>query len=260
MDMAKQFTGFQTVMLYTVRKLLLSKRIYITLLILLFIVAVMAYASTLELTEEEIEDGEDLVDRGVNLLTVLILFFFMPVMAMIYGSSLVRDEMDDRSITAVVTSPMDRVITFTAYYLGLAISVSVIMLMLLTAGFMSYFGNVGMADADGIYGAYASLMVIGAFAYSALFIMISVMLSKPIFFGLFYAFIWEGFIGSIPGRISWLSIKHYLLSMGSHWISRMDLEQTESAHSVSDSAWILVILSVVVFVLGAWLFREKEFT
>jgi ABC-2 type transport system permease protein len=168
--------------------------------------------------------------------------------------------MDDKSITAVVTSPMDRVITFTAYYLGLAISVSVIMLMLITAGFLSYFGNVGMDDADGIYGPFAALMVIGAFAYSALFIMISVLLNKPIFFGLFYAFIWEGFIGSIPGRISWLSIKHYLLSIASHWISIIDLEQTENVHSVSDSAWILFIVSVVVFAIGAYLFREKEFT
>ena len=259
MDMTKQLTGFQTVVLYTIRKLLLSKRIYITLLIMLFIVAVMAYASTLELNEQEIEDEEDLIDRGVNLLDVLILFFFMPVMAMIYGSSLVRDEMDDRSITAVVTSPMDRVVTFVAYYIGLAISVSAIMLLLLTAGFLSYFGNVGMDDAEGIYGPFASLMVIGAFAYSALFIMISVLLNKPIFFGLFYAFIWEGFIGSIPGRISWLSIKHYLRSLGSHWISAGQIAEYDG-HSVSDAAWILVILSVVVFALGAYLFREKEFT
>lgn len=259
MDMAKQFAGFQTILLYTIRKLLLSKRIYITLLIMLFLVSVNAYASTLELTEEEIEDEMDLIDRGVIHLTLLILFFFMPVMAMIYGSSLVRDEMDDKSITAVVTSPMDRVITFTAYYLGLAISVTVIMLMLLTAGFLAYFGNVGLGDADGIYRAFATLMIIGSFAYSALFIMISVLLSKPIYFGLFYAFIWEGFIGSIPGRISWLSIKHYLISMESHWVSIVGLEQVENAHTVSDSAWILTILSIAVFVLGAYLFREKEF-
>ncbi len=260
MDMTKQLTGFQTVMLYTVRKLLLSRRIYITLLIMLFIVAIMAYASTLDLNDSEIESGETLVDRGVNLLDVLILFFFLPVMAMIYGSSLVRDEMDDRSITAIVTSPMDRVVTFIAYYLGLAISVSVIMLLLLSAGFLSYFGNVGLDDADGIYGPFASLMVIGAFAYSALFIMVSVLLSKPIYFGLFYAFIWEGFIGSIPGRISWLSIKHYIRSMGSHWISSGMISEYQGAHSVSDAAWILVILSVVVFAIGAFLFREKEFT
>lgn len=260
MDMVKLLTGFQTVLIYTIRKLLLSKRIYITLLIMLFIVAIAAYASTLELDDHEIETGTTLIDRGVDILDILILFFFMPVMAMIYGSSLVRDEMDDRSITAVVTSPMDRVVTFIAYYIGLAISVSIIMLMLLAAGFLSYFANVGLGDAGGIFGPFAALMVIGAFAYSALFIMVSVLFNKPIYFGLFYAFIWEGFIGLIPGRISWLSIKHYIRSLGSHWIDQGSISAYEGAHSVSDAAWILVILSVVVFAIGAYLFREKEFT
>jgi ABC-type transport system involved in multi-copper enzyme maturation permease subunit len=259
MDMAKQLTGFQTIMLYTVRKLLMSKRIYITLLITLFIVLIMVYASSLELNEDEIEDGITKVDRGVDLLDVLILFFFMPVMAMIYGSSLVRDEMDDRSITAVVTSPMDRVITFLAYYIGLAISVSLIMLLMLTAGFLAYFGSVGFDDAGGIYGPFAALMVIGAFAYSALFIMVSVLFEKPIYFGLFYAFIWEGFIGSIPGRISMIAVKHYVRSLGTHWMDKGGIVAYD-ASSASDAAWVLVVFSVVVFAMGAYLFREKEFT
>ncbi len=259
MDMNKQLTGFWTIIHYTIRKLLLSKRIYITLLITLFIVAVMAYASTLELTEHDIEVGDTKIDIGVNMLDVLILFFFMPVMAMIYGSSLVRDEMDDRSITAIVTSPMDRVITFVGYYIGLAISVSIIMLLILTAGFLSYFGSIGFDGTGGIYGPFAMLMVIGAFSYSALFIMVSVLFSKPIYFGLFYAFIWEGFIASIPGRMQLLSVKHYVRSLGTHWIDVGQISLYERASSVSDAAWVLVIFSVVTFALGAYLFRNKEF-
>lgn len=260
MDMAKQLTGFQTIILYTIRKLLMSKRIYISLLILLFIVAIMAYASTLELTEQDIEDGITKVDKGVDMLDRLILFFFMPVMAMIFGSSLVRDEMDDRSITAVVTSPMDRVIAFLAYYIGLAVSVSLIMLLVVTGGFLSYFGAIGFEDAGGIYGSMAALMVMGSFAYSSLFIMVSVLFSKPIYFGLFYAFIWEGFIASIPGRMQLLSVKHYVRSLGTHWIDHGEISLYERASSVSDAAWVLVIFSIVVFLLGAFLFREKEFT
>jgi ABC-2 type transport system permease protein len=210
MDLDKQMTGFTTIMLYTIRKLLLSKRLYITLLIMVFIVAIMAYGSTLELTEQQKLDGVTKVDEGVNLLDSLILFFFMPVMAMIYGSSLIRDEMDDKSITSVVTSPMDRMITYTAYYIGLAISVSLIMLLLITA-----------------------LMVIGSFAYSALFIMVSVLISKPMYFGLFYAFIWEGFIGSIEGKIQLLSVKHYIRSLGSHWLHDGNIEVYDMASSAT---------------------------
>ena len=258
--MTKQLTGFWTMIHYTIRKLLLSKRIYITMLILVFIVAVMAYASTLDLTEQEIGEGTTKVDIGMEMLDSLILFFFMPVMAMIYGSSLVRDEMDDRSITAVVTSPMDRVITFIAYYIGLAISVSVIMLLIVTAGFLSFFGSIGLDGTGNIYGAFAGLMVIGAFSYSALFIMISVMFSKPIYFGLFYAFIWEAFITSIPGRMQLLSVKHYIRSLGIHWIDEVETSVYDGISSATDATWVLVIFSIVVLAIGAFLFRDTEFT
>jgi len=258
--MNKQLTGFWTVIHYTIRKLLLSKRIYITLLILLFVVAIAAYSSTLDLTEEQIKDGVTKIDDGVNGLDILILFFFLPVMAMIYGSSLVRDEMDDRSITAIVTSPMERVITFIGYYIGLAISVSIIMLLMVTAMFLTYFGGIGFEGTSGIYGPFAALVVIGAFAYSALFIMVSVLFNQPIYFGLFYAFIWEVFIGLIPGRMALLTVKHYVRSIGSEWIVFGDISEYENATSVSGSAIVLTVFILVTFAMGAFLFRDKEFT
>lgn len=258
MEWRKQLTGFQTIAVYTLRKLLFSKRLYISLLIMVFIVAIMAYASTLDLTPEDIEEGATKVDKGVDMLDNLILFFFMPVMAMIYGSSLIRDEMDDRSITAVVTSPMDRVVTYIAYYIGLAISVSIIMLLILTSGYVSYYASVGFDGTEGIFGPLAALMVIGAFAYSALFIMISVLISQPIYFGLFYAFIWEAGIGSIPGNIKLLAIKHYVRSLGTDWISYGRISNYE-ATAGGDAAIVLIVFSVVVFIIGAIIFRRKEF-
>ncbi len=250
MDMRDQLMGLWTIVHYTTRKILLSKRIVITLLIAVFVSAVLLYAA-----------GQD-VERlpgGTDMLDVLILFFFMPVLAMIYGSSLLRDEIDDRSITQVVTSPLDRVVIYTGYYLGLSVSVSVIMLLVLTVGFFSFFGRTGIdGDALGVLGAMAGLLVIGAFVYSALFMMVSVLISRPIYFGLFYAFIWEGLIGSLPGKIRLIAVKHYVRSIGSDWISFGDIS-TFDASPAGGSAWVLLVLAVVLFVMGAILFRQKEF-
>ena len=245
-----QLNGLLTILMYTFRKVILSRRIVITLLIAAFVAVVALYVG-----------GQD-VDRlkdGTNLLDSLILFFFMPVLAMIYGSSLLRDEMDDRSITQVVTSPMDRLFIYTGYYLGLVVSVSALMLIVLTAGFLSFFGRAGIdGDAMGIYGSMAGLMVIGAIVYSALFMAVSVILDRPIYFGLFYAFIWEAFIGSLPGKIGTLAVKHYVRSIGAGWIHYGDISEFP-ASSMGDSAWVLFILTVILFVFGAYMFREKEF-
>jgi ABC-2 type transport system permease protein len=251
MDMENQLTGFITIIKYTIKKLLFSKRMILTLLVMLFVCGIMGYATTRDV---------DRLYNGTNLLDGLILFFFMPVMAMIYGSSLIRDEMDDRSITQVVTSPMNRIVTYFGYYIGLAISVSIIMLIILTAGFFTFFGIMGLdSQAGAIYSSMAAMVVIGSFVYSSLFIMVSVLISHPIYFGLFYAFIWEGFIGSIPGSMRYLAIKHYIRSLGTDWISYGGISEY-NASSVSDSALVLIVFVIIMFLLGAFLFKGKEFT
>jgi len=249
--MMDQLTGFLTIVKYTSKKLLFSKRMILTLLVTMFICAIMGYATTQEVNK--------MLD-GTNLLDVLILFFFMPVMAMIYGSSLIRDEMDDKSITQIVTSPLNRVVTYAGYYIGLSISVSIIMLIIFTAGFMTFFGTLGLdSDAAEVYSGMAAMVVIGSFVYSSLFIMISVLINHPIYFGLVYAFIWEGFIGSIPGRMQFLAVKHYIRSLGADWIS-FGMISDYNASSTSDSVKVLIILVIILFVLGAFIFKEKEFT
>jgi ABC-2 type transport system permease protein len=132
------------------------------------------------------------------------------------------------------------------------------MLLVLTAGFLTFFGSMGFESTGGIWGSMAALVVIGSFAYSALFIMVSVLLSQPIYFGLFYAFLWEGFIGSIPGSIRLVAVKHYIRSLGADWLAYGPIADYD-ATSVGASAWVLVIFTVVTFVMGTFLFRDKEF-
>lgn len=248
--MKDHVTGLWTILMYTFRKLLFSRRIFITLLIALFVGGVMAYATTQKM---------DRLAGGTNMLDNLVLSFFMPVMAMIYGSSLVRDEIDDRSITQVVTSPMDRMATYAGYYLGLAASVCAAILLVLTTGFLVFFGALGFGAGSGhVYGSMVALVVIGSFAYSALFILVSVLISRPVYFGLLYAFIWEGYIGSIPGNIRLLAVKHYVRSLGAHWIDVGAISKYH-ASTPGDAATVLAVLSVGLLVVGALVFRQKEF-
>ena len=189
----------------------------------------------------------------------LVLFFFMPVMAMIFGSSLIRDEIDDKSITHVATAPLDRAFSYVGYYLPLAISVSVSMVAISSVGMLAFYGQHGVgSDAFEIYLEFVALVIIGSFVYSSLFLMISVLFSKPVMVGLFYAFIWEGFIGSLPGAIQNASIKHYLRSVGSGWVDFGSISVWDEASSISGSAVLLLCLAVFCFILGAYLFREKE--
>ena len=250
MNLKVVLAGIVALTFYSTKKLLFGKKAVITILVGLFVAVVMGYAGS---------QSDDPLSDGTNMMDTLVLFFFMPVMAMIFGSSLIRDEIDDKSITHVATAPLDRAFSYVGYYLPLAISVSVSMVAISSVGMLAFYGQHGVgSEAFEIYLEFVALVIIGSFVYSSLFLMISVLFSKPVMVGLFYAFIWEGFIGSLPGAIQNASIKHYLRSVGSGWVDFGSISVWDEASSVSGSAVLLLCLAVFCFILGAYLFREKE--
>jgi len=246
----KDATALLSLMKYSVKKILFSKRIIIAGLITIFIAGVMGYVSTQEV--ERLGTGTDLFD-------LLILFFFLPVISMVYGSSVIRDEIEDKSITQLLISPLDRTLGYFGYYTSLVISLMVMISIMTTSSFLIYFGNLGMdSEALGILFKILLLDAIGVLVYSSLFLMVSVITDKSIYFGLFYAFIWEGFIGSIPGSIRKFAIKHYVRSIGSEWLEYGSIT-TYEATGVGTSAQVIIIITVSLLILGALLFRYKEF-
>jgi len=178
---------------------------------------------------------------------------------MIYGSSLVRDEIDDKSITHVATAPLDRAFSYVGYYIPLAITVTISMVAVTAVGFLAFFAQIDLgSEALEIWGEFTVLVVIGSFVYSALFLAVSVLFKRPVYFGLFYAFIWEGLVGSMPGAIQKISVKHYLRSIGSEWADYGTLSSFEEASDAFASSMVLLGLLVSLIVLGAYMFRDME--
>jgi len=248
MDMTKQLTGFITIFRYTTKKILFSKRILIVIFIMAFMCSVSYYGVTQDAKKVDF----------VNIMDILVLFFIMPIITMIYGCSVIKDEIDDRSITQIVTSPMNKVVTYFGYYIGLVVSTSIIMILVFSSGFLVFFGGTSFDGSSSIFYDLAVLMIIGSIVYSSLFFMVSMFFETPIYFGLFYAFIWEGFIGSLPGSIGKVALKHYIRSIGSEMMSIGDISSYD-ATSYSDSVTVLVAFVVITSVLGAILFWNKEY-
>ncbi|UCE36807.1 MAG: ABC transporter permease [Thermoplasmata archaeon] len=250
MDIRANMIGMMAIIRYSTKKILFSRKAVVSVLIAIFIAAVMGYAATQDL--ERLPAGADFMDA-------LILFFFMPIIAMIYGASIIRDEIEDKSITQILTSPLDRTFAYLGYYISLVISLSIVMVLIVTVGFLSFFGQTGIdSDALGIYFSVCILSIIGSMVYSSLFLLISLPFKRPLYLGLFYAFIWEGFIGSLGGRIQEVAIKHYIRSIGSDWISHGSISGY-NASGIGYSSSVLVGITIFFLAIGILYFRVKEF-
>ena len=249
MELKDNITKIIALMKYSIKKILFKKRIIIAFLILLTVIGIMGYAGA---------QNTDRLQTGADLLGALIVVFFMPAICMIYGCSVIRDEIEDKSIIQVFTSPFDRVFAYLGYYLSLVICLCLILAVITSLGFISFFAQQGLdEEAMNIYTTFMGLVFLGVFVYSALFLLTSVVFKRPIYFGLFFVFIWEGFIGNIPGKIQKISINYYLKSIGSKQLEYINILD---ATDVTTSLMVIFATIIVLIILGSILFKTKEFT
>ncbi|MFP4001465.1 MAG: ABC transporter permease [Candidatus Natronoplasma sp.] len=235
----------------SIKKTVLNRKFLIVILGMIFISSLMGYGATQDI--ERLETGIDLID-------IFVISFFLPIMTMIFGSSLIREEIEDNSMTQILTAPISRVETYLGYYISVVIVSIFAMLLILTAGSLVFFSMTGLdSSALNIYFSMIGLICIGSLVYPTLFLLVSVMIERAIYFGLFYVFIWEGFIGSLPGNVKTLSIRHYLRSIGKELLEYGEISSYRSASGSMLSLMILTVLASVLIIAGALIFREKEF-
>jgi len=247
-EITNNITKILALIKYSTRKILFKKRIIIAFLILLTVIAVMGYAGA---------QDTDRLTTGSDLLGMLVVWFFMPAISMIYGCSVIRDEIEDKSITQVITSPINKIYAYLSYYISLTICLCLMNIVIITLGFISFFAQKGIdGQAISIYTTFLGLVILGVFVYSSLFLLTSVVFKRPIYFGLFFVFIWEGSIGTIPGSIQKFSINFYLRSIGSEQLEYIIINQ---ATDIPTSLIIILSSIVIMIILGSIIFNRKEF-
>jgi ABC-2 type transport system permease protein len=233
---------------FSTKKLLLNRRWLIVALIAILVAAVTGYSAT---------QNVDRLEEGSNLLTLLVLSFLMPVLALLYGASMIRNEIDDRSITTVITSPLDRRVSYIGYFLALILVLGLMMLLLNVVGWSSFFLVAGVdAEAVDLLLGYSLILLIGGVVYASLFLALGVALKQPIYLGLIYVFVWEGFVGSAPGAIGEYTIGHQLGVIAAEVIGHGEISRLTGDPLIS--AMALLAVTVASLILGAMVLHEKE--
>ncbi|WP_238017896.1 ABC transporter permease subunit [Dactylosporangium sp. AC04546] len=195
-----------TIARITTRGLLGRRRIWLLVPLPLILVGLALLGRAFGATPEEW--GEPVI-VGLGFAAVL------PVIALIVGTGVVGSEIDDGTITHILAKPLPRSeILFTK----LAVAVGV------TAAFAGVPLFIAGVIANSLSLAFALVVgsVVGSLAYSALFVMVSVMTRRPVLLGLVYVVLWEGLLGNILSGTQKLSIQQYVLSIVD-WLAPTDI-------------------------------------
>jgi ABC-2 type transport system permease protein len=143
--------------------------------------------------------------------------FSIPVLAVFYGTALVADEVEDKTITYLFTRPIPRGSVLVGKYLAYLVATSsvvlpsVVLVWLLIApigadlseSFVSLAKDLGMLAA-------------GLAAYGALFALGGARLKRPLLFGLIYVFGFENLVLALPGYFKQVTVAYYLQGLVPH--------------------------------------------
>jgi ABC-2 type transport system permease protein len=149
---------------------------------------------------------------------VLYLRFIVPVLGVFYGTSLVADEIEDKTITYLFTRPIRRSAVVAGKYLAylactvLLILPSVVLVYLLITPLGG--GNIGQTFPALLKD--LGMLALGLVAYGALFSLVGARLKRPLVSGLIFVLGWEPAILVFPGYLKRATVAYYLQALVPH--------------------------------------------
>jgi ABC-2 type transport system permease protein len=153
-----------------------------------------------------------------GMIWLLYLRFIIPVLGVFYGTALIADEVDDRTITYLFVRPIPRGAVLIGKYLAylvttvLVVLPSVVVLYLLVVPL----GHGSLAACFPALLKDLALLGAGLAAYGAAFAFIGAYFKHPLVAGLVFAFGWEQLALLLPGYLRRLTIAYYLQALVPH--------------------------------------------
>jgi ABC-2 type transport system permease protein len=130
----------------------------------------------------------------------------MPVTALIVGTGVLGAEIEDGTIVHVLAKPLPRrEIVLAKLGVAVAVTGTVCAVPMFVAGAVAVSGRFGLA--------LGVASVVAALAYSAVFLVLSLVTRRPVLVGLLYVLLWEGLLGNLLASTGELSVHQYALTV-----------------------------------------------
>jgi ABC-2 type transport system permease protein len=203
---------------------------------------------------------------GFELYGIVVAVFFvrnlLPLVALLFGSALISDAVDSKTLTYFLTRPISRLSIFLGEFLAylatvftLTVPCVVLTYVVLCLGTPQGIGF-GAPDLVQDLGACALTL----FTYGAVFALLGVSLKRPLIPGLLFLFVWEGFVANFPGDAPNYTLSAYARSLIRHRPSEEGLAELFSKFfGVGESVLVLGVVGVVCLGLAIWIFSRREY-
>jgi len=195
---------------------------------------------------------------------VFYLRFTVPVLGVFYGTSLIADEVEDKTITYLFTRPIPRGAVLVGKYLAYLVCTIFVVLpsvMLVYLLVVPMRGSLGGSFIDLVKDLV--LLALGLAVYGSVFAFIGARFKRPLLVGLIFVFGWEQAALAFPGYLKKLTVAYYLQALVPHAMPSegvMNLIQSlfrDTPSLVVSVFWLLVILGVSLWFAAVTVDRKE---
>lgn len=191
--------------------------------------------------------------------------FSVPVLGVFYGTSLVADEVEDKTITYLFTRPIAREAVLIGKYLAyLACTIFVVLpsIVLVWILVIPMGGSLGANFLDLVKD--LGIVATGLAVYGALFAFIGAYFKRPLLIGLAFIFGWETAVIAFPGSFKMFSVAHWLQGLVPHAMPNDSTASMLAAlfrevPTLTGSVVALTLILVVFLSLAAWIVARREY-
>jgi ABC-2 type transport system permease protein len=196
---------------------------------------------------------------------IFYLRFIVPVLGVFYGTSLIADEVEDKTITYLFTRPIRRGAVLVGKYLAYLVCTVFVVLpsvMLVYLLVVPMRGSLGASFIDLVKD--LALLALGLAVYGALFAFIGAKFKRPLLIGLIFIFGWEQAALAFPGYLKKFTIAYYVQGLVPHAMPNdgvIGLLQGifRESPSLPTSLFWLAVIWAVCLVLAAWVVERREY-
>lgn len=158
---------------------------------------------------------------GPAIFGMMIWFFYLrftvPVLGIFYGTALMADEVEDKTLTYLFTRPVRRGAVLLGKYLAYFVVTSLVVLpsvMLVYLLVAPINGSLGAAFVPLLKD--LALLAVGLGTYGAFFAFIGAKFKRPLLTGLIFVFGWEQAALAFPGYLKKFTIAYYVQALVPH--------------------------------------------
>jgi ABC-type transport system involved in multi-copper enzyme maturation permease subunit len=149
---------------------------------------------------------------------LLYIRFIVPVLGVFFGTSLIADEVDDKTITYLFTRPIPRSAVLLGKYFAYVVCTTLLVLPSVMIVFFLIVPTGGGSIAQAFPSLLVDLAMLGTalMSYGAVFALVGTRLKRPLIVGLVFAFGWEPAVLLFPGYLKRLTVAYYLQALATH--------------------------------------------